>query len=151
MSLIILDLELTERNIINELGFSIDGSLQGFSFCPPTTFKPNKQITWKTSNLHIIAWSSGELDYDYLFAVFYHIKVMSAEVFAKGLEKCRPLTRLLGQKVENLDDYGCPKTQDLVKTDSSWICSNYHFRHKTRLHCAERKAKVYGEWAMQHF
>ena len=24
------------------------------------------------------------------------------------------------------------------------------FRHKTRLHCAERKAKVYGEWAMRH-
>ena len=75
---------------------------------------------------------------------------MNAEVFAKGLEKCRLLTRLLGQNVEILDDYGCPKIQDLVKTDSLWICFNYLFRHKTRLHCAERKAKVYGERAMQH-
>ena len=75
---------------------------------------------------------------------------MNAEVFAKGLEKCRLLTNLLGQNVENLDDYGCPKIQDLVKTDSSSICSSYRFRHKTRLHCAESKAKVYGEWAMQH-
>ena len=39
---------------------------------------------------------------------------MNAEVFAKGLEKCRLLSRLLGQNVENLDDYGCPKIQDLV-------------------------------------
>ena len=75
---------------------------------------------------------------------------MNADVFAKEFEKCRLLTRLLGQNVENLDDYGCPKTQDLVKTDSSWICSSYPFRHKTRLHCAERKAMVYGEWAMHH-
>ena len=78
------------------------------------------------------------------------MKVMNAEVFAKGLEKCRLLTILLGQIVENLDDYGCPKIQDLVKTDSLSICSNHPSRHKTRLHCAERKAKVYGEWAMQH-
>ena len=75
---------------------------------------------------------------------------MNAEVFAKGLEKHRLLTRLFGQNVENLDVYGCPKIQELVKTDSLWICSNYPFRHKTRLHCAERKTKVSGEWAMQH-
>ena len=78
---------------------------------------------------------------------------MKAEVFPKGFEKCRLLTRLLEQNVENLDDFGCPKVQDLVgegKTNSSWICSSYPLRHKARLHWAERKAKVYGEWAMQH-
>ena len=76
---------------------------------------------------------------------------MNAEVFAKGLEKCRLLNNLLRRNVENLDDYGCPKVQDLVKTDSSCICSIYPSRHKTRLHCAEKKAKVYVEWTMQHF
>ena len=75
---------------------------------------------------------------------------MNAEVFAKGLRKCRLLTTLLGQKVENLVDSGCRKIQDHSKTDSSWTCSSYTFRHKTRLHCAERKAKVNGEWATQH-
>ena len=76
---------------------------------------------------------------------------MNAEVFAKAFEKCRLLTNLLGRNVGNLDDYGCPKNQDLVKTDSLWICSGYPFLHRTRLHLAERKAMVYGEWAMQHF
>ena len=75
---------------------------------------------------------------------------MNAEVFAKGLEKCRLFSSFLGQNVENLDDCGCPKIQDLVKMDSSRICSSYPFRHKKRRHCSERKAKVYGEWAMQH-
>ena len=150
MSCIVLDIEVTEKNIIKELGLFIDGPVQGFLFCPPKTFKPNKQTLWNTKHLHGIAWSSGKLDYDKLFAVFYDIKVMNAEVFAKGLEKCRLLTTFLGQNVENLDDYGCPKLQDPVKTDSVWNCSSYLFRHKTRLHCAERKAKVYGDWAMQH-
>ena len=145
MSLIILHIELTEKNKIKELGLFIDGSLQGFSFCPTKTCKPNKQTTWNTRHLHGIAWSSGKLDYHKLFAVFYNIKLMNAEVFTKGLEKCRLWTRLLGQNVEILDDYGCPKIHDLVKRDSSWICSSYLFRHKTRLYCAERKAKVYGE------
>ena len=150
MSCIVLDVELTDKNFIEELGHSNDGSVQGFSFCPPKAFKPNKQTSWNTKHLHGIAWSSGKLDYDKLIAVFYDIKVMNAEVFAKGLEKCRLLTKLLGQNVENLDDYGCPEIQDLVKTDSLWICYSYLFRHKTRLHCNERKAKVYGEWAMRH-
>ena len=92
MSLIVLDIELAEKNIIKELRLHIDGSLQRFSFCPPKTCKPNKQTTWITSHLHGIAWSSGKLDYDKLFAVFYDIKVMNAEVFAKGFEKCRLLT-----------------------------------------------------------
>ena len=92
MSFIVLDIELTDKNINKELGLFIDGSVQGFSFCPPKTFKHNRQTTWNTSHLQGIAWSSG-------------CKVMNAEVFAKGLEKCRLLTRLLGQNVENLDDY----------------------------------------------
>ena len=146
----VLDIELTEKIINKELGLFIDGCVQGFSFCPPKIFKPNKQTTWNTRHQHGVAWSSRKLDYEKLFAVFYNIKVMSAEVIAKGLEKCRLLTSLLRQNVENLDDYGCPKIQDLVKTDSLWNCSSYPCRHKTRLHCAEKKAKVFGDWTMQH-
>ena len=95
MSLIVLDIKPTEKNIIEELGLFIDGSLQGFSLCPPKTFKPNKQTTWNTNRLHGIACSSGKLDYDKLFAVFYDIKVLIAEVFAEGLENCRLLIRLI--------------------------------------------------------
>ena len=126
-------------------------SCKEFQFCPPKAFKPNKQTTWNTRHPHRIAWSSGKLDYKKLFPVFYDIKVMIIEVLAKGPEKCRLLTRFLGHNVENLVDYCCPKNQDVVKTDSSLIWSSYPFRHKTRLHCAERKTKVYGEWALQHF
>ena len=79
MSLVELDIELTEKNLIKELGLFIDGSVQGFSFCPPMTFKPNKQTSWNTKHLHGIACSSGKLAFEKLFAVFYDIKVMNAE------------------------------------------------------------------------
>ena len=52
MSLIVLDIELTEKNIITELGLFIDGSVQGFSIYPPKTFRPNKQTSWNTKHLH---------------------------------------------------------------------------------------------------
>ena len=89
MSCIVLDIQLTKKNVNKELGLFVHGSVQGFSFCPPKTFKPIKQTTWNTRHLHGIPWNSGKLDYDKLFAVFYDIKVMNAEVFAEGLEKCR--------------------------------------------------------------
>ena len=101
-----------------------------FPFVRQRPNKPNKQTTWNTCHLHGIEWSSGKLDYDKLFTVFCDIKVINAEVFDTKLEKCRLVTRLLGQNVENSDDYGCPRIQDLVgegKTDSSWICSSYRF------------------------
>ena len=120
MSCILLDIELTDKDIIEELGLFIDGSVQRFPFRPPKTFTPNKQTTWSTSHLHGISWKSGKLDYEKLFAVFYDKKVMNAEVFAKGLEKCRLLTAFLGQNVESLDDYSCPKIQDFVKANSVW-------------------------------
>ena len=70
MSLIVLDIELTEKNIIKELGLFIEGSLQGFPFCLPRTFEPNKQTTWNANHLHGIARRSGKLDYEKLFTVF---------------------------------------------------------------------------------
>ena len=79
---------------------------------------------------------------------------MNAEVFAKALEKCRTLTRLLGQNVENLDDYGCPKIQDLVKTDSSCICSSYSFPDtKQRFAVPRRKRRCMeiGLWNISKF
>ena len=142
-----LDLELTEKKIIKELGCFIVGSLQGFSFCPPKIYKLKKQRTWNKSYLHGIAWRNGKLGYDELFAVYYDIKVMNAEVSAEGLEKCRLVTRLLEQKVEKLNDYGCPKNQDLVgegNADSSWSCSSCPFQHKARLHCGEQKCMENG-------
>ena len=87
MPLIVLDIVLIEKDTSKELRLYIDGSLQGFSFRPPKTCKPNKHTTWNTSHLHGIAWNSGKLEYGKLFAVLYDINVTNSELLAKGLEK----------------------------------------------------------------
>ena len=145
MSSIVLDIEPNEKNVIKELFFLM------------VLYKDFRYVRQRLLNL-INRQHGTQIIYMELRGVVeslnmrscllssYDIKVMNAEVFAKRLEMCRLLTRLLGQNVENFDDYGCPKIQDPVgagKANSSWICSSYHFRHKTRLHCAERKANVH--------
>ena len=56
----------------------------------------------------------------------------------------------MGEEMESLDDHGSPKVQGLVDEEIR-ICSIYLFRRKTRLHCAECKEKLYGNWSMWYF
>ena len=112
MSCIVLDIELADENVIKELGVYIDGKVQGYSFCPPKTYKPTKQAFWCTRNLHGIVWNSGSLDYSELSNI--PSRAVKDEYFAKGTEKCKIFGSLLDKEVENLEDQGCPKIQDLV-------------------------------------
>ena len=48
----------------------------------------------------------------------------------------------MGIEVEKLEDHGCPKVQDLLK-EKMWVWSSYPFRHRTTIHSAERKAKLF--------
>ena len=76
---------------------------------------------------------------------------MKAEVFAQRFQKSRLLSPLLGQNVEILDDYGCPKIQDLVKMDSLWICSSYPFRHQNKASLCGEKSKGVGRMGYATF
>ena len=91
--------------------------------------------------------SSGHFDYSGL----PHILPtdVNGEYFAKGTEKIKILAGLMDKFVENLDDQGCPKVQDLVD-EEMWVCSSYPFRHKTTLHCAKCKAQLFANWIRDH-
>ena len=62
MSLIVLDVELADKNDVKELGVFIDGQVFGYSFKPPASFQPTFQTHWCTNKLHKIDWRSGALD-----------------------------------------------------------------------------------------
>ena len=55
----------------------------------------------------------------------------------------------MDKEVEILEDHGCPKIQNLFD-EEVWIRSSYLFRCKTTPHCAERRAKLFGNWIMRH-
>ena len=55
----------------------------------------------------------------------------------------------MGEEMENLDDHGCHKVQDLVG-EEIWICSSDQFGHKTTLHSVESEGKLFRNWIVQH-
>ena len=142
VSCIVLDIELAYKNNNKDLGVFNDGKGKGYSFQPPKNYKPTKQSFWCTRNFHGIVWNSGRLDYSKLSN--FLPGAVKGEYFAKGTEKCKILSNLLDKEVEILEDHGCPKVQELVD-EENWICSSYPIRHKTTLHCAEPRAKLFGE------
>ena len=142
------------KNIIKELGIFHNGTIRGYSFLPPKKYKPSKQTYWLTNLLHNIHWQSGAYDYTQLENILNVENFEHAEFFAKGSEKCKILSQILNKPVENLDNLPCPPASALVfrneKGECDWICSSYPLRHLKTLHCAERKAYVYGLWTKTH-
>ena len=122
---------MADRNVFKEHGVFIDGKVQGYSFLPPKMYNSIKQEFWCTRSLHGFLWNSGRS------------RAVKCEYFPKGTKKYKILGNLLDKGLENLEDHGCPKVQDLAD-EVSWICSSYPLRHTTTLYCAERKAKMFG-------
>ena len=100
-------------------------------------------------NLHGIVWNSGHLDYSEIPNIL--TSDVKGEFFAKRIENCKILGSLMDKNVKNMDDHSCSKFQEPVETDKrKWICPSYPFRHKTTLHRAERKTKLFSGWTKQH-
>ena len=127
------------------MGVFIDGKVQGNSFPPPKKYKRTKQAFWCLRNLHEIVCNSECLDYSELSNILSYVR---GECLANTTEKSKILGSLMDKEVASLDDHACPKIRDLV--DGNWICASYPIRHKTTLHSVERKAKLLGNWTMQH-
>ena len=152
MPLVVLDIECLEGKIVKELGIFKDRIVLGYSFLPLKDYKPTFQAKWSTKNMHGINWNHGELDYSELAFIIHQHCSPTTEYFAKGLEKCKILSPYLCKDVENLDDLGCRKASKLLENDDAeWNCSNYPYRHKKALHCAEKKAYVCGIWTLNFF
>ena len=77
---------------------------------------------------------------------------VKGENFAKTTEKLKNLGHFSDKVVKISDGHVWPKTRDLFNPKAEeefWIHSSYAFKHKSILHCAERKAKMFGNWALQ--
>ena len=103
-----------------------------------------------TRNMHEIVWNSESLDYNEFSNILS--RDVKGEYFEKWTENCETLGNLRDKEVYRLKDYGCPRYREHAEAnDEMWKCSSYATRHKNTLKCAERKAKVFGNWTLQHF
>ena len=90
--------------------------------------------------------------------------------YAKGVEKCPVLEKIFNIPFIDLDSLGCPRADELMKVTPQPSkyeveCSSFPFRHhrkycggdmsnsrnKSISHCAQRNAKLYGEWVRSTF
>ena len=135
MSLVVLDFECTENKIVKELGVYKNGQTVGCSFFLPKKLKATSQSARCTKHLHGINWNS----YTDLEKILKKLKAPETEFFAKSYEKGKFLSKILATKVTNLDNYACPKVQNLIFKDEEydWRCSNHPFCHANTLQCAK--------------
>ena len=108
MSLVVLDIESIENNIVKEFGVYKDGQTVGYSFLPSKKFKPIFQSSWCTKHLHGINWSSGYEKHTELEKIMKNLEATKTEIFGKGYAKCKILSKILETKIIILDDYACP-------------------------------------------
>ena len=107
-----VDIVLTNRHLIKWLGVFVDENVQGYSFCPPKISKSTKQIYGVPRKRQRKVWKSKRFDQSDLSSVLH--KDVSAGCFSGGTEKCKLLSILLDKEIENWDEHGCPKNQQLV-------------------------------------
>ena len=123
-----------------------------YTFLPPNDYKPTFQAKWNTKKLRGIIWNNRKNDYSDPPTIIHQHCSPTTEYFANVLEKCKVLSNYLCKDVENLDDFGCPKASKLISNeDIIWESSNYPYRHKKTLNCAEKKTYAYENWVLNFF
>ena len=119
-------------------------------FHPPKNCKPTKQAFCIQENC--IEFCVKQWKFVLQWAAKRSTKIIKAGCFAKKNQKT-PSFRAIQwiKKWKSWVIMAVPKIQELEESDQQmWFCSGYPFRHRTRLHCAERKASFFAEWITQH-
>ena len=123
--------------------------VQGYLFRPPKNYKPREQaasllVCKEIARNWVKQWAFG------LQWASQHSSQRCKEwILCKKNKICIVLATLMDKELENLEHHGCLKNQDVVD-EKMWIGSNCSFTHNTTLHCAKLKAKLFGNWIMQH-
>ena len=118
-------------------------------FKPPLKFADlpahdRQTVIWLTNNLHGLDWDEGDIPYCDLktICLSFSFRFTRKNFFAKGIEKCELLSKLLQKTVDNLEDLNCPQISEIVSEEqvsSCYLHSNFRSTNdQLSNHCAER-------------
>ena len=128
-----------------------------FFFKPPLNFADlpahdRQTVIWLTNNLHGLDWDEGHILYCDLktICLSFSFRFTRKNFFAKGIEKCELLSKLLQKTVYNLEDLNCPRISEIISEEqvpSCYLHSNFRSKNdQLSNHCAERKARIISQW-----
>lgn len=134
--------------VIKELAIrGVGNNFQGhWLFSPPSSWESlsDKQrliFSWVTRNMHNLSWNSGEIPYSHLQTILLSIAKNYTEIFVKGLEKKKFLQKLISNTIHNLEDWQCPKFDNLAQPNVICFIHPFHFNH-----CALVKAAAFEKY-----
>jgi len=111
-----------------------------FRFLPPYIMEAHGSISSG------INYDDGAIPYSTIVQTLSEATANFANLFSKGVAKCRLLTDLLGRPITNLDDFGCPSRESYVPgAGCSMPC--HKFPDKS---CAMRNARSLFGWLKNH-
>ena len=162
-NIIVLDLEGFK---LKSLGFIIKELSLCSSYNDTIFFKPPLKFTelpahgrqtviWLTNNLHGLDWDEDDIPYSDLktICLSFSFRFTRKNFFAKDIEKCALLTKLLQKTVYNLEDLNCPRISDIISEAQvpppppCYLHSNFcSTKNQLSNHCAERKARIFSQW-----
>ena len=109
-------------------------------------------VIWLTNNLHGLDWDEGDISYCDLktICLSFSFRFTRKFFFAKGIEQCELLSKLLQKTVYNLEDLICPRISEIISEEQVPFCYLHSIFLSTNdqlsNHCAERKAKIFSQW-----
>ena len=109
------------------------------------------RVLWLTRKLHGLDWDEGEIPYSDLKTICLGIsfRFIRNIFFAKGIEKCELLSKLIHKTLYNLEDLFCPRISEISPPEAVNSCNlhtNLCNKKPVSNHCAERKAKTFAQW-----
>ena len=137
-NIIVLDLEGFK---LKSLGFIIKELSLCSSYNDTIFFKPplkfadlpahdSHTVISLTNNLHGLDWDEGDIPYCDLktICLSFSFRFTRKKLFAKGIEKCELLSKLLHKTVYNLEDLKfSPNLRDNIRRTSSLLLSSFKF------------------------
>ena len=159
-NIIVLDLKGFK---LKSLGFIIKELSLCSSYNDTIFFKPplkfgnlpahdRQTVIWLTNNLHGLDWDEGDIPCCDLetICLSFSFRFTRKKFFAKGIEKCELLSKLLQKTVYNLEDLNCPRISEIISEEQVPSCyhrSNFRSTNdQLSNHCAERKARIFSQW-----
>ena len=135
--------------ILKELSITTADYSDSLIFLPPVSFNSlpkleQKAYSWLTNYLHGLHWDRGDYLYLNLNQIIQSVVLRNPEAtfYAKGKEKADFLAQYLDRRVQNLDDLGCPRVENLHYNKFSNCCK--HIPHyNSNNHCALKKSKAF--------
>jgi hypothetical protein len=88
---------------IKELSVVSTDVRETFRFLPPYRMDPH------SNDQNGLCWDDESIAYGSLHQVVAEATANFTNLFAKGTDKCKVLTELLGRCVQNLDSFCCPE------------------------------------------